>query len=259
MTNARLREATRLIAATARHHLGPHPPPAELIAYHAGELSAADEARLQAHFALCPECTAAVLDLASFPRIELRPGATEPLAEMLPDWQSVRASWQESEVEPPARSAGRPPARRERLVLALAAGLFLALLGMSYRLHVVERRSPEAELARGDLPLFTLTAEGASRSRGEERLSISGDRFSLMLFLANPGSYRKYSLAAFSARDKTVVWRLDRLQPTSAGTFLVVGLSRRELPPGSYTLRLYGDEVAGPKLLAEYSLSIEYS
>lgn len=257
MSEDNLRDATRKIAASARRHLGAHPSPEELIAYHGGRLSAADEERLQDHLSLCPECTATVLDLASFPDVQSRPGGPEP---PVPPWQSVRAGLQEEEQEqeqeqePAEAGEGRP--RRGKLFLALAATFLLATLGLSYWLGTLNPRSVEGGFARGDLPLFTLAPQGADRIRGEGRISVPGDRFNLMLYVANPGSSGSYALEATSAGNpRAAAWRLEDLVPTSEGMFLVVGLSRRELPSGRYHLRLY----SGPQRLAEYEVLIEYN
>jgi putative zinc finger protein len=255
VTEDLLRNATRKVAATARRHLGPHPSPEELIAYQAGELSSVQEERLQAHFALCPDCTATVLDLGAFPNLELRVGAPGPLKDLIPDWQSVRERLSEEEpVDAMAQTRGSLP-WREKLLVAVAASFFLATVGLSYRVNTLEQRLVKGEVARGNVPLFTLAAEGVDRIRGQEQVSVSSDRFNLMLFVANPGSYKDYSLEAVSGRDqRSVIWRLENLVPTSEGIFLISDVSRRELPPGPYLLRLYG----GAKRLAEYQVLFQY-
>lgn len=253
-----LRDASRKVAAAARRHLGPHPSPDELIAYHAGELSTVAEESLQSHLTLCPECTALVLDLAAFPEVDLAPEDTRAFERLVPPWPGVHRTLLERQAE---SAAGRwSPRWRERVLLALAAGLFLVTVGLTYRVVTIETRSA-VEKVRGDLPLVTLTAEEAIRSRGEQRLSIRADRFNLLLFLANPGSYERYTLQAVADADPApeVVWRLDELIPSTEGVFLVVGLSQQELPPGAYTLELYGGRASDLTLLAEYQVLIEYN
>ncbi len=261
-TRHTLREATRTVATAARRNLGAHASPAQLLAYHAGKLSGSEEARLQDHLALCPECTDAVLDLAAFPQIEPRGGAAGSMAERVPPWPAIRDRLEES-LEHEAQRGPEPVAADRwvpgRLWLAVAAGLVISL-GLSYRVMVLEERLDLAIAARGDLPLYTLIAEeGSHPTRGEERIEAGNGLFNLMLFVTDPGAYPKYFLEAIASDPPAEeVWTLRQLKPTREGLFLVVGLSARELPAGAFRLRLYGQGPSGPELLAEYPVLIEY-
>lgn len=256
-----LRDSTRKVAAAARRNLGPHPPVERWVAYQAGELAAEDEARLQDHLGLCPECTRTVLELAAATGdgTEAATDGATAAAAVVPLRRGERQGTRgRGGAGAGARGAGRR--RRERLLVGLAASLLLATVGLAYRTVVLEGRVAAGPAARGDLPLFTLTAEGETRARGEERLRVPGDGFNLALYLRDPGAHATYALTAVPVVAPPAprpVWRLDHLAPTAEGIFLVVGLSRRELPAGAYALRLYGGEAPGT-LLAEYPVAIEY-
>lgn len=259
MTVPTLREASRKVAAAARRHLGSHPQPRALIAYQAGELPKEEEGRLQDHLVLCPDCAKVVLDLAAFPEVNIPQEKVRALEALVPSWESIHERLLEQREGRVVAARDGSRRWRERLLLAVAASFFLLMVGLAYRVVTLESQLA-GDRVRGDLPLFTLTAEGAIRSHGEESLSVAAERFNLLLFVADPGSYESYQLEAVSGvgPDRVAVWSLPDLRPTSEGVFLVVGLSRQELPPRSYTFELYGRRAGRRILLANYPVLIEY-
>ncbi|MCP4658085.1 MAG: hypothetical protein GY856_21965 [bacterium] len=68
-----------------------HPTPEQLLAYHAGELYEEVHEHVRTHVAWCQDCARTVLDLASWPNVELcDPDLERTLDEEAADWQAIR-------------------------------------------------------------------------------------------------------------------------------------------------------------------------
>ncbi len=78
-----LRTALQTIA-DRRQDSGPHPDLEDLVAYHAGELAAVEEKRLQDHLVWCPECARLVLDLDTFAISAAREVSEPAIAPVVP-------------------------------------------------------------------------------------------------------------------------------------------------------------------------------
>jgi hypothetical protein len=251
-----LQSALRTLAEEARREAGPHPGAEELLAYHQGGLAAAERERLQDHLALCRACARTVLDLAAFPEVADRRG-DPPLPR-----ERIAAAWERLERD--AAPAPVVPFARRRpaawLPYAAAAALLVATVGLAYRAERLERQvrdlaGPRVNVQVGDLlPL----GEAAERSGGEGqrlRLAPGTERLLLLLDVADPGSFPEYRVEIARAGGG-VVWSHGGLRHDAAGRF-TVELPRRLLPPGAYTLTLYGLGDLPATRLARYAVQVE--
>jgi hypothetical protein len=254
--------ALQELAREARRRQGPggHPSPETLTAYHAGELTLAAEEEIQEHLAVCRHCTQLLLDLPAF----LEPPV--PHVESLD--AAADASWQELRKRlpgPPEKAGSRPDAvtawkagPRRGLQLMAAA----ALIGLiAAPLWIIGRRlsspPPPPEMAelfpsegkRGmpepSLPPFTVHADAASTA--------------LLVHLANeqPGLRFRVELRAISApgapAERPTV--LPVAKALDSRTLLLL-LARRQLPPGTYQLRVLDPEHPSAEALGDYTLRV---
>lgn len=134
-TSSDFRDALQELIGTSPEPMD-HPSPDRWLAYHRGELSAEEEARLQEHLARCRDC----FDLAAAAAAFAQPDE-EPLAGQEADtaalWRRLQPQLDPS-PDPSRRnvreiSAGprQRPSRRHRLPTALAASFFVAFVGMT--------------------------------------------------------------------------------------------------------------------------------
>jgi len=135
-----LKAAIRDLAAEEARDAGPHVGSKRLIAYREGTLPAAEREAVQEHLSLCARCTGLLLELRDFEAAavredagpeSLRQDAWESLAQRLPSKTPV--------VRPLALP--EPPRRHlSRFVIAAAAALLLAILGLTLWAAVTVRR-----------------------------------------------------------------------------------------------------------------------
>lgn len=149
-----------------------HPSPDRWIAYHRGELSADEEARLQEHLVRCRGCFDLAAGAADFAEPDEDTGAGQEV-DTAALWRLLRPQLDPPGDPPPqnVRAISAAPPRRPawgRLPMALAASLFAALVGLAgWNLHLqgalndLRRPTPGA-------PIFYFSAG--------ERLSPSGER-----------------------------------------------------------------------------------
>src|SRR5947199_4482567 len=196
----------RAAAREARQTLGPHPPPEELLGYHAGTWRGEAREQVQGHLALCPDCARAVLDLAAFPRLE----PVHPEDE--PDDAAVAAEWRRFRAR--ARAEPLPRLALARLTTSgvawgLAASLLLATVGLSVW---ISRLRGELSRPRADIRLVDLvpgdTAERSTAPAAEVHVPPATDR---IVFILNLGGMRalrswpEYRVEIASA-DGRVAW-----------------------------------------------------
>lgn len=122
-----------------------HPSPDQWLAYHRGELSSDEEARLQEHLVRCRDCFDLAEGAAAFAQPDEETGAPGEGEEMETAalWRLLRPQLESSPQSPfqavRAISAGprRRPSWRFRLPESLAALFFVALVGMAaWNLHL---------------------------------------------------------------------------------------------------------------------------
>lgn len=257
---------------------GVHPDVDAWIAYHEGELAAAEEERLRRHLVHCPACVSLLLDLDAFSG----GGDGEELSELerAAAWRSMRAALErevklreEVPVAPLRRTARRRTARRRtarrdgarRLAVpaALAASLAAGVLGLA--LWNVHRDAAALQMTvaaltepQVNVPIRDLYPDTATRSGGAARSTEvpPAPFFTLVLNLEEPPDFAAYEVEVVGAAGH-VAWTGQGLEMSPYGTF-TLGLARDFLTPGEeYRVRLYGVTGDARELLQDYPVRIE--
>ncbi len=242
-----VRATVRALATQARDAAGEHPTAEMLLRYHGGELGEEQCREVRSHLAVCPRCTRAVLDMASFPRLESLAGGREPSEiELARRWRRFR---------------GRLPRRRSplesvRFLQAVAAVLLVAVVGLSAALWT---RSPETALR---LVFVDLVAQGESGVRGPgETVVLPAAAAGVYLFLASADArpFAAYELEIFreaAGGEGTVAVSTAAPRRTPEGAF-TLALRRELLAGGRYRLELFGVEGEHRLPLGTYRLRLE--
>ena len=244
--------------SAARRDLEPHPSPDELVAYSAGKLSAAEEARIQNHLALCSHCLELLLDLG-------RLSDSEPDGEHSVTADEKAAAWQALQARLAAEAA---PRRRPGLLAfprpayALAACLLVAVVGLSLRVWHLERSLADLSHPQANAPVVDLLPASPLRGEPGKRAVVKlapASRF-FVLILSPKGSPddADYRVEILDAGGR-IVWSEEGLEKDPHGSFTLI-VAGSFLGPGEYRLRLYGlKEGTGPhtaRLLEEFRMQI---
>ena len=242
-------------------HPEPHPGPEALAAYHAGELTEPEERRLQDHLLGCPECAALLLDLDGLSDPGFGAGSLAP-ADQETLWRSLQSEIRKEEPVP-APLAPVVPLRRAvspRWLPALAAALLAVTIGLSAwvaslqrKVDVLSRPQPNATV----IQLSPLTTRGRG-SRSEVQADASR-RLTLILYLPGPSSRAARYRAEVFRGDGSKALEVPGLVFQEDLEGVSLELSRDEIGPGDYRLRLFGGTGKGApeKLAAEYPLHVE--
>lgn len=225
---------------------GEHPPD-DLIACYAGdELDAGSSAALLDHLATCRECTAMVADLAALhhlPAVAGEPGERESAAA----WRALRERLDGELRRGPAVTAPpRPPWRSPGWAVA-AALLVACLLTGSWALHLGDRIH-QLEAPQPNVPLVDLAAGAARGTASDETTVMARGAHYLLIFYPqfaegdgeHSGPY-SWTLTDAAGRQVLAGAGLE----LQAGEYMTLLLSGRELPPGSYRLRVFGRSGTG--------------
>jgi hypothetical protein len=261
-----LQPTLRALLDRDRRGLDEHPTPETLEAYHAGDLPAAEQDALRDHLALCHDCADLLLDLVSF--AEFTPQEQIPV---LADGE-VEGAWQKLQPRLVAREEPAPPALkteerlpavaqiaerrrggsggefvpRRRLVqaYAMAAGLFLGVVGLSvWGLSLKRQVGQEAELQVNIVTVDAVSEKDRTRSGDDGEARAPGQkRFILDLApdLADPKEYSKYAAEIFRAGvERQPIANVGGLVRSKDGSFSSE-LSGKLVPPGAYRVDFYG-------------------
>lgn len=225
-----------LVEATHRPP-GDHPSADGWLAYHRGELAAAEEERLQEHLVRCRDC----FDLAQ--AAETFAGTPEDSEEPdAGDETSSAALWRLLRPRlAPVREVPRSP-RRFRLPETLAASFFVALVALSAWSVHQQRELAELRAPRPDAPIVDLFAgDRLSLSSPAETRLAAGTGPWMLVF--HPSDDRP--LYRLAVRDAATGRELSshELRP-DADHVLTLALPAG-LPPGRYRLLLSGAGGAG--------------
>ncbi len=205
-----------------------HPSPETLTAYQANELSKEEDERIQSHLATCRHCTAMLLELEEFLQPAEAVGTPAADFEAAADWRKLRS---------------RLRARKRRLTVAMAAVLFLAVLGISF---YVLSRSPEN----------LKTLEPLNSQRGQlEPLEIVELPVTLLLKSPGKSSYPDYR-ADLQDSNGSLIKQFFHLQETSSFD-LEVPLGRWALDPGEYRVKLLGVKGQEAHQVGEYAFQVK--
>jgi hypothetical protein len=208
-----------------------HPSHERWIAYQRGELPADEEARLAEHLVRCRDCfdLAQAADALFGPESE--PGEALASAAI---WRLLRPQL-ETAPERPQSPAGRTrdPASRARFPYALAASLFLAVLGLT-GWNLAQRSALSALRApKPDAPIIEFSAGERLPASGEKTLTAGSGPW---MFVFHPADeLPAYRLAI---RDAETGRELSS-HPLRPDADLALTLQLPEgLPPGRYRLEL---------------------
>ncbi len=242
-----------------------HPTAEELIAYHDGELSEAEEARIQDHLLGCPEDASLVVDLERLVTGELDAGHAGSEFERAASWKGLRSRLAPQDAAPRMRRRRRtmrPDTRVRQLpwLHAVAASFLLATLGLSG--WVVHLRQTVAEISRPQLnaPVQDLSA---SASRGGEAVTVMplAPEVRLFTLVLNPVWHSaaqacgEYDLDVARVDGERVLSERG-LRPNAYGS-LSLTVSRQLLDVGEYRIRLYPSGEPRGEPAAEFALRIE--
>jgi hypothetical protein len=210
-----------------------HPSADRWIAYHRGELSADEEARLQEHLARCRDCFDLAAGAAEFAQADAEPDTGQDV-ETTALWRLLRP-----QLEPPPanvrdireRSAvPRRPSRGFRLSTTLAATFFVATVGLT--VLTLQQRSELGVLRAPQANMPTAEFIGGERAAGSEESIPAGPR-----------------MLVFHPREDLPAWRLS-IRDAATGRELSAHELRPDqnlafnvylpkgLPPGRYRLEL---------------------
>lgn len=215
-----------------------HPSPDRWIAYHRGELSAGEEARLQEHLARCRDCFDLAAGAAAFAQPDEAPdkaGETED--------EKAAALWRllRPQLDPPrqnVRDIASSPRRRSwgsRLPMALAASFFLALLGLAGWNLQLQGALEELRSPKPDALVFDFSAGERLPDSGERTLAASSGPWLLVFHPSE--DLPAYRLALRNAATGGELWSYE-LKPDED---LALTLQLPEgLPPGRYRFEVSG-------------------
>ncbi|HEX5717486.1 MAG TPA: hypothetical protein VF179_15110 [Thermoanaerobaculia bacterium] len=248
----------------ADSRVGSHPEPEELLAYSSGETPKERSEEIEAHLVSCFDCAQTILDLASFPEVELRDqNLRRTTEEEDADWRAIRERLV-GEKRLPRPSAIRRlirPAQFSSPTHKLAAGLLLAVVGLSSWIvalrHQVQTLSePHVNVYAQEL---TPVAKDDTRDRSSSGdLSVPADKENLLLILAL-GDFEDFSDYRITLeRRGATAWERAGITRNPDGSLSIV-LPRSSLLPGPYSIRVYGLAAGGWKPLATYQFTISYN
>jgi hypothetical protein len=206
-----------------------HPAPDRWIAYQRGELSGAEEERLQEHLARCRDCFDLAAAAADFAQADEEPDAGQEV-EAAALWRLLRP-----QLDPPPQNvrdiADRPrrPSLGFRLPTTLAATFFVALVGMT-AWNLQMRSALRAPLPNA--PILEIAA--GERAVGDQELTVpAGPRMLVFHPAEELPAYRLVIRDAATGRElSSSELRLNR--DIALTLYLPEGL----LPPGRYRLEL---------------------
>lgn len=237
-----------------------HPSTSRLIAYHRGQLPPAEIAAVTDHLSLCEDCTGLVLDAAEFFTEEEEEAAP---ADLEASWQELRTATSRAEERPPSPVPvlSPPPAIPRRSLfrsLAFAYGVAAAFAVLSVGLVLFREMSPSPRL-QVNAGLYDLTSSSSERAEAAQATSIRfrapGDSALLILNPEVIADSARYGVRIYRA-DGGVVWRSEDLALQALGGFHL-SLPAGALPPGRYSLDLYGITEGRERHLGTYPIAIE--
>ncbi len=251
------------IIGERRQALGERPSTDQMIALHAGELSAAERERLLERAAWDPGVASELFDLMRFPDPADRQAPFENDAGLDRRWQAMRTRLQAEGILPGVQVAAEPSPQPRRsfarawlpITASFAAGVALALAVGQMRPHAVPGSPRGAvEINLPIVELLALSDTATDVMRGGERTVVPAATRGIVLTLAAPGvtlDSGPYDLEI--RRGHTEVFRSQGLMPGEGGVF-VLFLPRDHLAEGPHQL-LVRDRAG--KTVASFRLEVE--
>lgn len=255
----------RELASAARRRQGPdaHPRPETLTAYHAGELSAADEEEIQEHLAVCRHCTRLLLDLPAFlaaPAAGIASAGEDADADLA--WERIRQRLPGAPAEGGRQPKSAPAAARRsgprRTLVWLAAAALVVLIAAP--LWIVARRlsAPEPPWQVVELyPAEELRGTSAAPPTAPAEVNADAGATALLLHLAKEQSSLRFrvELRTVEVGGGTRSRTLPVAKVVDSRTLLLM-LARHQLAPGRYQLVVLDGERASAETLGNYPLHV---
>ncbi|HEX3555409.1 MAG TPA: zf-HC2 domain-containing protein [Thermoanaerobaculia bacterium] len=238
-----------------------HPEPETLAAYHAGELTGEEEARLQDHLVACRECAALLLDLDGLADPGFGAGSLSP-ADQEALWGRIQGEMKKEEAPvAPVIPLRRPaaPSRSPRWLQVAAAALLVITLGQWVWVASLRRAVHDLSRPQANTPVLDLDADAVRSPESEEPYVVRPeDRFFTLILTPSPERrYERYRVEIARA-DGRVAWSDD--EALSPDHPLSITVPRIALGSGSFQVRFFGlaPGIAGGKeLIKEHALRVE--
>jgi hypothetical protein len=256
-----LQKAVSELLAEERQHLGPHPAPEGLAAYHRGTASPEEEERVQEHLAACPECTALLLDIAGLSNPSS--GNAVSQVEVAAAWRVVRGHLRQEtaatggigrlgKAAPGTRRTLRPP-----WLHSLAAVLLVAVGLLAYRVVGLQQRVGDLSQPQLNAPVLDLRPSVRAEEVGATVPEVPSQArlFTLVINPIGPVSPGVYEAEIVNAAGKQV-WIGRGLEANSFGSFSLA-LSRQTLCAGEYSLRLFSLAAGNRRSIGEYAFRVQ--
>jgi anti-sigma factor RsiW len=246
-----------------------HPSPEELIAYGERGLPPPEVIQIQSHLAACRECAQTILDLESFPAVELRDEILRRSdEEEAADWLALRRLLgmpNSPTMTAPAQSgvaAGSQRLHRRRIVELAAAALLAVAVGLGWWAAGLRRQvaTLSRELSAPQANVFVSDLVPGSRLRSTASvLQVPAETQQLVLIL-NLDDLRPFHDYEVEARDEKdmVFWQQRGLRRGPEGNFSVA-LPRSAIPSDPCQIRLFGRERSHRTLLATYLVKVDFA
>jgi len=237
-----------------------HPEPETLAAYHAGELTADEERRLQDHLMACRECSDLLLDLEGLADPGFGAGSLSA-ADQEALWGRIQGEIKKEERPAPVVPLRRPvpSVASPRWLQALAAALLVATVGLSAWVASLQRELSQAQPNPSVIQLSPLTTRGGRGSLGEGISAEDSRRLILVLYLPGPPARATEYRAEVVRKDGGKVLEVSGLVFKEKLDGVTLELPRDQLGPGDFRLLLFGNTGQGApeKPIAEYRLHVE--
>lgn len=241
-----------------------------LIAYHRGEIPPTETTAITEHLSLCKQCSSLMLDVAEFfaeeEEDEEDEDATPPNLE--PAWQELRGVMSGAKQRRPPSPVpvlspppAAPPQRSVVRSLAFAYGVAATCVAVSVGLVVFrETTPPRPQVNTG---LYDLRPSGSDRAAATDatpiRFRTPGDSALLILNPEGTPDSARYGVRirrTNGTTDGAIVWQSEDLVLQAPGGFHL-SLPADALPPGRYSLKLYGITQSRETPLGTYPIAIE--
>lgn len=238
-----LEMAVRELVEESRRELGKAPACDELLAYHRGELPPEKAEQIQELLAHYPDAARDLIDLVASQESDLESWDALTEDEKKEDWAALQRRLA------PARRRPRPVT-----LYAMAASILVVVLAAwSFTLLSITQslEQPEVNVRQRDL-----LPDGRRGSTLEEPLRLDSDssHFLLRLLLVDERDFPDYRLEIVdSDSPERILWAETGLRRFT-GDIFTLRIARDFLPPGRYSLKLYGIGAGDTQLLASYTV-----
>lgn len=238
-----------------------HPAPGDLAAYHAGRLTEERTGQIKDHLTVCEECALLLDSLVEFEqyRPEPLPSGEDPSAAA---WLRFRDRLREEEAAAPApeeepRTVVQPLQRRrvpvwQRPAVAWGVAAVMAFCAVGLGIRNMTPPAPPAEQSGFEFRGYA-ALRGSDVKRGaeeEERVVVIVDplvkAMDFEIPLQDPSPEASYEVVLRTGEQDESLWSGTKKESSE---YLVIGVPRSVLAPGSYRFEVRKTEGNGSKAL----------